>query len=345
MNYILKDENAVYYECGFSCDNVVFLKLGSEAFFVTDSRYDTEAKQYIRDAEVIITERRDMYPKVRELIQSANIKELKFNPREWSLDDYNEFTKDNNSVKFTQVYNLSQEKRIIKSEDELDILRKASELGAKAFDRFAKFLNENGLGVAEQRLHYEAENIFKNSGELGLSFSPILGIMDNAAKCHALPSAEDILSLGDLVLFDAGVMYKRYCSDRTRTAEFNQNMNFSKTQSFTNEKHQKIYDVVLKAQEAGIKKAKAGVKACEVDIACREVIENAGYGELFIHSTGHGVGLDIHELPIISNTSETILEEGMVFTVEPGIYFPNEFGVRIEDTLIITNSHAEVIGK
>jgi len=345
MNYILKDENAVYYECGFSCDNVVFLKLGSEAFFITDSRYDTEAKQYIKNAEVIITERRDMFPKVRELIKNAKIKELIFNPREWSLYEYSEFTKDLDTVDFKEVHNFSQEQRIIKTDDELNILRKASEYGAKAFDNFAKFLNEQGLGVAEQRLHYEAENIFKNGGELGLSFSPIFAIMSNAAKCHSLPSGEDKLSLGDLVLFDAGVMFKRYCSDRTRTAEFNKNLGFSKTQKFTNAKQQKIYDTVLKAQEAGIKKARAGVKACEVDLACREVIEKAGYGEFFIHSTGHGVGLDIHELPVISKTSETILEEGMVFTVEPGIYLPNEFGVRIEDTVILTNSDAEVIGK
>jgi len=345
MNYILKDENAVYYECGFSCDNVVFLKLGSEAFFITDSRYDTEAKQYIKDAEVIITQRRDMFPKVRELIKNAKIKELIFNPREWSLHDYGEFIKDINDVDFKQVQNFSQEKRIIKTEDELNILRKASRLGAEAFDNFAKYLNEHGLGVSEQKLHYEAENIFKNGGELGLSFSPIFAIMKNAAKCHALPSLDDRLALGDLVLFDAGVMYQRYCSDRTRTAQFDQNIGFSKTQSFTDAKQQKIYDIVLKSQEAGIKKARAGVKACEVDLACREVIEKAGYGEFFIHSTGHGVGLDIHELPVISNTSETVLEEGMVFTVEPGIYFPNEFGVRIEDTLNVTNAGAEVIGK
>ena len=345
MNYILKDENAVYYECGFSCDNVVFLKLGSEAFFITDSRYDTEAKEYIKNAEVIITERRDMFPSVRELIKKAKIKELVFNPREWSLHEYSEFSKELDIVEFKQVHNFSQEKRIIKTANELDILREASKLGAQAFDNFAKYLNEHGLGVSEQRLHYEAENIFKNGGELGLSFSPIFAIMDNAAKCHALPTVDTKLSFGNLVLFDAGVMYKKYCSDRTRTAEFNQNMDFSKEQSFSDVKQQKIYDTVLKAQEAGIKKAKTGVKACEVDLACREVIEKAGYGEFFIHSTGHGVGLDIHELPVISRTSETILEEGMVFTVEPGIYLPNEFGVRIEDTVIVTNTGVEVIAK
>ncbi len=344
MNYILRDENAVFYECGFSCDNVVFLKFGNEAFFITDSRYDTEANEYIKDAEVIITERRDMYPKVRELIKNAKIKELIFNPSEWSLHSYEEFTKEVEGVEFKRVASFSQQKRIIKSEDELNILRKASEIGAKAFDDFAKFLNESGLHVSEQRLHFEAENILKNYGEFGLSFSPILGVNKNAAKCHALPLL-DTLDKGDLILFDAGVTYKRYCSDRTRTAEFDQNLNFSKTQSFSDAKRQKIYDIVLKSQEAGIKKARAGVKACDVDKACRDVIDASEYGKYFIHSTGHGVGLDIHELPVISNNSQTVLEEGMVLTIEPGIYLPEEFGVRIEDTLIVTNAEAEVIGK
>ena len=344
MNFILRDENAIFYECGFSCDNVIFLKFGSEAFFITDSRYETEAYEYIKGAKIIIAERRDMFPKIRELIKSAKIKELIFDPKEWSLYAYEEFIKDIDDVELKRVENFSQQKRILKSEDELDILRKASLIGAKAFDKFAKFLNESGLNVTEQRLHFEAENILKNYGEFGLSFSPILGVNKNAAKCHALPLL-DTLDFGDLILFDAGVTYKRYCSDRTRTAEFDQNLNFSKTQKFNNTKRQKIYDIVLKSQEVGIKKARAGVKACEVDRACKDVIEKAGYGEWFIHSTGHGVGLDIHELPVISSRSETVLEEGMVCTIEPGIYLPEEFGVRIEDTLIITSGKAEVIGQ
>ena len=344
MNFMLRDENAIYYECGFSCDNVVFLKFGSEAFFITDSRYETEAHEYIQNAHVVIAERRNMYPTVIEYIKKANVKEIVFNPDEWSVASFNAIAKDLLDVEFKEEANFSQKRRIIKSEEELEILREASSFGARAFDRFAKFLNENGLGLSEQRLHYEAENILKDEGKFGLSFSPILAFGANAAKCHALP-LEKTLSDGELVLFDAGVTYKRYCSDRTRTAEFNKNLNFGKSQTFSDAKMQKIYDTVLKSQEAGIKMAKAGVKACEVDLACRKVIEEAGFGDFFIHSTGHGVGLDIHELPIISKESETILKEGMVFTVEPGIYLPGEFGVRIEDTLIITSDGCEVIGK
>lgn len=343
MNYILRDENAIFYECGFSCDNVVFLKLGSEAFFITDARYITEANEAVKNAEVIEGDRRDLYQSVRDFIIKSNIKELVYNPNEWSVTSFKRFSQNIENVNFKEVINFSQEKRILKTQDELDILRKASILGSQAFDSFANYLDKNGLHTSEQRLHFEAESIFKNYGELELSFSPIVAFGANAAKPHALPS-KDTLQKEELILVDAGVKYKRYCSDRTRVAEFSKNINFTKVQSFTNAKRQKIYDTVLRAQETGIKKVQVGVKANEVDKACRQVIEKAGFGKLFIHSTGHGVGLDIHELPIISSKSETILEEGMVFTIEPGIYIPHEFGVRIEDSIIVTNSGAEIIG-
>lgn len=343
MNYILRDENAVYYECGFSCDNVVFLKFGSEAFFITDSRYDTEAKEYIQNAEVIIGDRKDLYLTVREHISKAKISELIFDPQEWSVSAYEKFTQEIYDVNFKAVPNFSQKKRIVKSDDELQILKQASDLGAAAFNRFSKYLIENGLGASEQRLHFEAQNILRDYGRLDLSFSPILAFESNAAKCHALPM-EKSLQKGDLLLFDAGVKYQRYCSDRTRTLEFEGNIEFTKEQKFSDTKRQKVYDTVLKAQEAGIQKIKPGIMAKEIDLACRELIESEGFGEFFIHSTGHGVGLDIHELPVISAKSETILEEGMIFTVEPGIYLPNEFGVRIEDTVVVTSNGVEVIG-
>ena len=343
MNYILKDENAVYYECGFSCDNEIFLKFGSESFFLTDARYLTEAKELIKDTQVLLMDRRDPFRAARELIRKSGIKSLVYNPLEWSVDEF-ESLNSKLSIHFKKSINFSQKKRIIKSEFELDILRKAANLGAKAFEDFAKFITKNGLGMSEKRLFNEAENIFKNYGELELSFSPIVALNQNAAKPHALPTDKE-LQRDSLLLLDAGVKYERYCSDRTRTAQITDKMNFSKKEAkFKEKKKQKIYDIVLKAQEASLKRARAGVSASEIDRAGREVIEKAGYGNYFIHSTGHGVGLDIHELPVIGVRSKDTIEENMVFTIEPGIYLPGEFGVRIEDTVIAKTDGVEVIG-
>ncbi|MDD3342139.1 MAG: M24 family metallopeptidase [Sulfurospirillaceae bacterium] len=342
MNYILKNENAVYYECGFSCDNEVFLKLGSEAFFITDARYTTEASELVRNAVVLEGDRRDLLKTVRLLIRKSGIKAIAYNPSEWSVDEFGRLS-DKLSITFQKKPNFSQQKRMVKSDIELDVLRQAAIYGRDAFHRFGEFLKKDGLGLDEKLAHFEAEAIYKYHGQLGLSFSPIVAFGANAAKPHALPSHKQ-LTQNELVLVDAGVMYQRYCSDRTRTSHFGENFSFNKEQLFSDGHRQKVYDTVLFAQEAAINAAKVGVLAKEIDKAAREVIERAGFGKFFVHSTGHGVGLDIHELPVISARSETIIEENMVFTIEPGIYLPDEFGVRIEDTVVMTRKGAEVIG-
>ncbi len=339
-NYILQDENAVYYECGFSCDNVIFLRLGSEAFFITDPRYTLEAKESVKGAEVIEAEK-DLSQKAVELIKAAKIRDLHFDPNDWSVSAYEKLSS-KLDVTFIQSPNFSQKKRIIKSSEEILIIKKAAKLGASAFNAFAKHINELGLGKSEKYLFFDAIEKFQKHGEYALSFEPIVAINENAAKPHALPSAK-ILQLGDHLLVDAGLKYQRYCSDRTRCAEIDGNISFTKKQSFKDPTRQKVYDTVLKAQEASIKAVRAGVKASDIDKAGREVIEKAGFGKYFIHSTGHGVGLDIHEEPFISKKSETVIEEDMIFTIEPGIYLPDAFGVRIEDMVRVTSEGVEIL--
>jgi len=341
MNYILKNENAVFYECGFSCDNVIFLKLGNEAFFITDGRYVTEANEFVKDAEVI-DGGFDIYKTAREILKKNRIKKIVFDPLCWSVDEFKRLNSKLTSHFFPKK-NFSQQKRIIKNKDEILTIKKAAKIGAEGFEEFAKFL-QNAENLTEKKLFFKANEILCRQGELQSSFDPIVAIDENAAKPHSLPSLKPLIN-NSLFLFDAGIKYKRYCSDRTRVLEFvkGTNLNFSKKQHFKSRKRQKIYDIVLKAQESAIKHAKVGMKACEVDKIARDIIQSSGYGKYFIHSTGHGVGLDIHELPVISKRDETILQEGMVFTVEPGIYLPGEFGVRIEDMVVMSEKGAEIL--
>lgn len=339
--YILKNKNALYFECGFSCDNAYLLRLKNESFFITDSRYTTEAKEFVKSANVVLGDRRDLLNSVKELVKKTKTKKLMFDPNEFSVSEFNRLSQSLH-VNFIQQANFSQEKRMVKSDEQIEILKKASQKGAKAFDRFAKFVRENGIGLSEKELFFQAELIFKNKGKLSLSFSPIIGINENAAKPHALPSNKKLKN-GDLLLLDAGVLYKRYCSDRTRTAQVSKDFHFGKEQVFEDKFKQKIYNIVLKAQQASIDAVKIGAVASDVDLAGRKVIEEAGYGEYFIHSTGHGVGVDIHELPIIGTRSKTILEKNMVFSIEPGIYIPGKFGVRIEDVVAVTKKGALIL--
>ena len=324
MNYILNKENEIYYECGWSADNALFLFLDGEKYVITDGRYTLDAKE---NADAKVIEARDLVKKAKELILKKRIKKLKIDPSNWSYKAYSELSK---VATLQNEENFSFKKRMIKTPDELKIIKEAVRLGAKAFEEFKNSIEE---GIDEFELSYRFKEKLTNRGRRHLSFEPIVAINENAAKPHAEVS-EKILKKGDLLLLDAGIKHKRYCSDRTRTIYIGENIVMEKNQKFP--KHiQKVYDVVLKAQEKAINSLKVGIKAKEIDKIARSVIEDAGYGKYFVHSLGHGVGLDIHEFPFINSRNKTTLKEGMVFTIEPGIYIPGEFGIRIEDMVVI----------
>ena len=336
LNYILKDENAVYFECGYSCDNEIFIKFQNRGFFITDSRYAIEARSIITNSEVI--ESRDIIKSARLLLRSLGVRDMIYNPSDFSYFDFVNLSRDLH-INFIAKNEFSKLKRQIKSSLEIEILKEAARLGASKFDELSQAISS---GMSEKTINFKAENIFRDGGNLALSFAPITAINANAAKAHALPLDERIKS-NDLLLVDAGVRYQRYCSDRTRTAEFKDGFKFAKEQKFSNSKQNEIYQIVKEAQNLAIKAVKPGVRACDIDAAARDFIAKNGYGECFFHSTGHGVGLDIHEFPIISPKSTTIIEAGMVFSVEPGIYIESEFGVRIEDVVVVTNDGCEVL--
>ena len=339
MNYMLKDENAIYYECGYSCDNALYLSLGSEAFFITDSRYTIDANQNVQDAKVVING--DLYAEAVSLLKKSKVKKVTFDPKEWSVAGFERVTS-HSKVMFHPEPDFSHKKRIVKSEVELKIVAKAAKLGAKAFKALAKEFRKNGFGENEYTLTHRAKTILGDFGKYELSFDPIVAINANAAKPHAMPTSVK-LEKNDLLLVDAGLKYKRYCSDRTRTVQADKYLMFDTEQNFKRKKIQKAYDTVLKAHDNAIAKARSGMKAKKVDALTRDIITKAGFGEYYVHSTGHGVGLDIHEMPYISTKSDTVIEDGMVYTIEPGIYIPDEFGIRIEDMVAMVDGKAKVL--
>jgi Xaa-Pro aminopeptidase len=336
---MLKNENAIYYECGYSCDNALYLSLGAEAFFITDSRYTIEAQHSVKGANVVIDG--DLYGCAVKLLKKARVKKVVFDPKEWSVAGFEKMTSQT-KVTFKPELDFSHKKRIIKNDKELKILATAAKLGAKAFKSLAKEFHKNGFGANEYVLTHTAKSILGGFGKYALSFDPIVAVNENAAKPHAMPTKRK-LKKGDLLLVDAGLKYKRYCSDRTRTVEAGKDFMFNTKQTFKRKKIQKAYDTVLKAHDHAINKARSGMKAKKVDALTRDIIVKAGFGEYYVHSTGHGVGLDIHEMPYISTKSDTIIEDGMVYTIEPGIYMPGEFGIRIEDMVAMVDGKAVVL--
>ena len=339
-NYILRNENAIYYECGYSSDNAVYLRLGGEAWLVTDSRYTVEAKEQARGVEVI--EATDLFKAVRGLLRGVRSLSVAYDPKEWSVEAFGKLEAKLPHVRFRPVPDFSHRKRIVKRPEEIELLAEAARRGREGFETFAARVRDEGIGERERRLHYEMKAAMSHYGDYDLSFDPIVAIDANAAKPHALPTDKH-LKKGDLLLVDAGLKYRRYCSDRTRTAFVDENFHFGIEQRFASPKVQKAYDLVRKAHDTAIEKARAGMTGAQIDRLAREVIEEGGMGEAFVHSTGHGVGLDIHEMPYISARGRTVIEEGMVFTIEPGVYFPGEFGIRIEDMVVVRDGRLEVL--
>lgn len=334
-NYILQNENSVYFECGYSCDNEIFLNISGDKYFITDARYEIEAKLFTKNCEVIISN--NLIDTTKNILKKSKIKNIYFDPNDFTVYTY-QTLKQNLKTKFTPKENFSKLKRVIKTNKEIELIQKAMILGRDGFKRFSKFL-QNSANKNEKYLQFKAKEMMSNFGKYDLSFDPIVAINENSAKPHALPTSKKLKN-NDLVLVDAGVKYKRYCSDRTCTSIYNENIDFKRGQVFSKNKQQKIYDIVRKSQETAINKARVGMKASKIDKLARDVIEKAGYGKYFIHSTGHGVGLDIHEYPNINNKNDIIIENNMVFTIEPGIYLNNKFGVRIEDTILMRDGKA-----
>lgn len=344
--FITKDESALFYECGYSCDNAWLLKLPDKKIFITDSRYTLEAKEVICAKDVQILESSHLIQTLCEQVNLSKIQSLTYDNTSITAFELGNLKSICDKTDFVPTPRFHQALRIKKSHAEIMKIKKSQELNAKAYELLAQFLQThstiNNAKITEKTLQFQAKIFLQDFGNYDLSFEPILALNHNAAKPHALPT-DTPLQENDLILFDAGIKLERYCSDRTRTALFTPQIHFDKTQNLKDPKRQKIYDIVRKAQEYAIENLRAGMAANEADALARNVIEESGYGSYFTHSTGHGIGLDIHEMPFISPRSQTIIEEGMVFSIEPGIYLPNEFGVRIEDLVCIRNGRAEVL--
>lgn len=233
-------------------------------------------------------------------------------------------------AKFERLDDQINAMRVIKSDEELDKMRKAAELADYAVQVGCDALVE---GKTELEVLNEIESAVKAKG-YAMSFDTMVLAGEKSASPHGVPGNRKI-KRGDMVLFDLGVIYEGYCSDITRTVAFGE----------VNDAQRAIYHTVLKANEDAIAAVKPGVRAMDLDKIARDVIADAGYGEYFPHRLGHGLGISVHEFPSITGVNEMLMEEGMVFTIEPGIYKSDVTGVRIEDDVVVTKDGVEILTK
>ncbi|MBY0124076.1 Xaa-Pro peptidase family protein [Bacillus sp. S/N-304-OC-R1] len=234
-------------------------------------------------------------------------------------------------ARFVSAEEKLRKLRMIKDEKELNIIREACALADYAVEVGCAEIAE---GKSELEIIAAVEYALKKKGVSQMSFSTMVLTGANAASPHGTPGATKIKK-GDFVLFDLGVIVDGYCSDITRTVAYGD----------INDKQKEIYETVLKAQLAAVEASKPGVSCSEIDLTARRIIADAGYGEYFPHRLGHGLGISVHEYPSLTETNPLLLEEGMVYTIEPGIYVPEIAGVRIEDDIAVTATGVEILTK
>lgn len=321
---LITDENNVYYLSGVLKSEGKVLILKDKAYLLVDFRYIEISKKICKSCEV--AESDNFIEDIKSICKKHNINTLYLESENITLSRYNVLLKNFNSIGISIISDDTLSKavsnlRLIKSEEEIDYINEAQRITEKAYSEVLNYIKP---GESEINISIELERLLKKEGASGVSFDLITITGKNTSLPHGVPG-DNVIKEGDFFTFDIGSLYNGYHSDMTRTIAVKRCDEYKK----------EIYNIVLNAQTLALSKVKAGVKAREIDKTARDIIKNEGYGKNFGHSTGHGVGLDIHEMPFVSLKSETILSENMVITVEPGIYIENEFGVRIEDMVLV----------
>lgn len=319
------------YLSGFTGNESFSVITNDKTFFVTDSRFTEQARQQVKDYEVIqYNKGTSFHDFLGELVKNNNIKKLGFEEDIISVATYNIY-KSKVQCELVPMEGMVEKIRLVKDESELQLIRKAAEIADKAFDHMLKFIKS---GMTEREIGLELEFYMKKLGASDLSFPSIVASGVRSSLPHG-EATEKVVNKGEFLTLDYGCIYKGYCSDMTRTIVIGE----------PSEKMIEVYNIVLEAQERALKAYKPEVPAIEVDGVARGYITEKGYGDYFGHSLGHGVGRQIHEAPVVGYRNAQKLKSGMVVTDEPGIYIPGFGGVRIEDLLVITESGSEVLSK
>ena len=321
FNHELSGQPGTRYLSGFSGTESVLLIGEKEKSIFTDGRYLSQTKEECGDFELMPTRWASFWEDFEKICRKLNLKKLVVDPARTgygSILKLNEKLKD---VSVTGAENILQKIRAVKDETELLQIKKAANIAMEAFEEFLPSVKE---GITEKELAVKLETSIREKGAEKISFDLIVVSGNNGAKPHGKPSDKKITK-GELITFDFGCFFNGYASDVTRTIAVGR----------VSEKLAEIYETVKTAQELGLKAAKAGISGAELDEICRSYVSGKGYGDYFLHGTGHGLGREVHELPYGAADNKEPMPENSVITIEPGIYIEGVGGARIEDTVVL----------
>lgn len=319
---LISDKNRMYFTGFASTFGYLLLLPQNKNYFITDPRYYEMAQSLECDQLKVlqIANGISAMGMVCDLLKQHDVHTLGFEDTELTVCDFEGLKAGLADFDLIPVGRNINFVRSFKTEEEISYIKKAQSITDIAFTEICKIIK---AGMTEREVAIELEYLMAKNGAEGLAFDTIVASGINTSKPHAHPT-DKVIQLGDAVTMDFGARYHGYCSDMTRTVFVGE----------PSEEMKKIYNIVLLAQKTGIAGAYAGIAGSELDALCREVIKSNGYGEYFTHSTGHSLGIDIHETPSASPRSNDVFFVGQLITVEPGIYVPGLGGVRIEDMLL-----------
>lgn len=323
--FFIASETNRFYLSGFSGTSGALCITEEKAYFITDFRYIEQANEQVvpNGFEVINQQQQTIFGAVKKLLTEQGIKTLHVESAYMTLHEKELISADEYTI--VPTLNVVEKIREIKTEKELVQIRKAVEIIEQTFEYLTKTIK---VGMSEQEVARLALAHVQHLGGSGMSFETIVASGKRSSLPHGVAS-EKLIEHGDIVTLDFGAYYENYVSDMTRTFFVGE---------AKNEKLIEIYNIVREAKQLAIAAIKPGVTTASIDKIARDYITSHGYGEFFGHGTGHGIGIDIHEAPRVSQQDSTILEPGMVITVEPGIYLPGIGGVRIEDDILVTKT-------
>lgn len=327
---VTKAENRRYLT-GFTGSAGAAIVTKTDAVFLTDFRYDKQAKEQVKDFDVNIHHQsQSLLDNAIENVERLGIKKLGFESQDVNFDFYSQLNK-RLPVELVPVKKAVEKLRMVKTEEEISLLKKAAAIGDEAFEFIQGFIKP---GVTELAVAAELEYFMRKKGATSNSSKYIVASGYRGALPHGVASSK-VIEQGEMVTLDYGALYDGYRSDMTRTLSVGE----------PNPKLKEIYEIVYDSLQACLEAIKPGMLSNEVDAVVRDYIDSKGYGQYFGHGAGHGIGLEIHEDPFFSKTTNFVMEPGMVVTIEPGIYIPEVGGVRIEDDVVITGNGCEIITK
>lgn len=316
------------YLTGFTGSAGYVLITRDESYLLTDFRYMTQAPEQAKGFKVVEHGSKVMET-VKELLTAEGITSLGFEQEHITYAVFTTFTEQLKPITLTPVSGLVEKLRIFKDSEELRVMQRAADL---ADATFSHILNIVEVGKTEREIDLQMEMFMRSHGATSSSFDTIVASGERSALPHGVAS-ERVIQGNEFITFDFGALLDGYCSDLTRTIAL----------GTPDPKLKEIYDIVLEAQLHALDHIKPGMTGREADALTRDIISKYGYGEYFGHSTGHGLGMEVHESPRLSKLSDDVLEPGMVVTVEPGIYLPGLGGVRIEDDIVITETGIHIL--